>query len=397
MMNGSLIQCAFRVLLASFAVVSVSGAAQYDLKVSITCPSSLFKAGDTIPITFEIANVGNIAYRYADRSYDNSGRMPEYELSAADDAGRAVPDPREQATGMGGISDEAVLAPGATFKRTIDLNSWALIATPGKYVVNGVYHPEILYRTLDPLSIRSQPIVIEIQHRTDSEMAAYIDEAARELAASGSEEVRRGLVHRLAYTCDPRAVPPLLDAVYVRDNMSPIAGADLYFHMPRQLEVKGLVIDAATRRGLGPFMLNVLKKQQASAAQTKNVIQVSLSAEMPSAWADGALAASEYPDDAFTKRLAEIALNEKSPVRREAVHALAANRTDESVAALKALLADGSRPYGANAPTMAQLAGEAVKTTYWLQGSGSGPTGRPFRNDDFPLEFQNQKPPFNTR
>ena len=40
------------------------------------------KAGDEIPIEFIISNLGTQDYKYENRTYDRSGRMNEYQLSA---------------------------------------------------------------------------------------------------------------------------------------------------------------------------------------------------------------------------------------------------------------------------------------------------------------------------
>ncbi len=87
------------------------------LRVEIRSGQHVVRAGDEIPITFLITNVGTTSYEYTDRTYDRSGRMGEYQLRAHNERGAPVPDPRtlsglEQGYIGGGRSTVSVLQPG---------------------------------------------------------------------------------------------------------------------------------------------------------------------------------------------------------------------------------------------------------------------------------------------
>ncbi|MBN2180578.1 MAG: hypothetical protein JW715_01595, partial [Sedimentisphaerales bacterium] len=157
------------------------------LSLIIRCDHSGLKVGDEIPIIFLIKNEGIVGYTYSDRNYDRSGRMPEYELSAVDEQGEKVPDPRAKWTGgmMGGLGGEGRIASNNSFTKTIALNRWALLTKPGIYQVTGTYYPE------GSLSkIISSPIRIKVLPRTDEETGVYINKLSTQLKETKDDQDR---------------------------------------------------------------------------------------------------------------------------------------------------------------------------------------------------------------
>ena len=68
--------------------------------LALRSANEVVKAGDEIAIEFRITNTGTNEYKYANRTYDRSGRMDEYQLTATNDLGGAVPDPRANNKGF---------------------------------------------------------------------------------------------------------------------------------------------------------------------------------------------------------------------------------------------------------------------------------------------------------
>jgi HEAT repeat protein len=87
------------------------------------------------------------------------------------------------------------------------------------------------------------------------------------------------------------------------------------------------------------------------------------------------LAAQQHPDDAFASRLVAIATDTglEANARVRTIYALAANRTDESVKALKVLLTDSNE-------RIRSATKQAINTAYHYRGVW---TGQPLKPDDF--------------
>ncbi len=351
------------------------------LALTIRCDEATLKVGDEIAITFVIENEGYNHYKYMDRNYDRSGRMPEYKLSALDERGKAVADPRAKRLGGigGGLAGEGSLAPGKSFTKTIALNRWALLTIPGAYRVTGTYYPNGGRR-----AIVSPPIKIKLQPRTDDEIAAYVEELSTQLANTRDDQARAALVRKLMYTCDRQIVPALIEAIYKSDAASYWAGEAFCYYLPHDREIDHALLNAAAKRGLAIGMFWTFKQRGFTREQIKPLIEVSLSPNHPPAWPEGALVAQQYADDRFTPRLIAIATDPKSTARPQAIHALALNRTDESVATLKILLRDPDIP-NPKGRTIRQTTEDAIRTAYLYRGNTEG---RRLRKDDFDAKYQ---------
>jgi hypothetical protein len=88
-----------------------------------------------------------------------------------------------------------------------------------------------------------------------------------------------------------------------------------------------------------------------------------------------------FPNDRFIPRLIFVAEDPKTRARETAMHALAGNRTDEGVAALRRLLDDPDEK-------VRVMAARAVHTGYRLRGRRKG---TPLRDDDFPPDLRQPK------
>ncbi|MBW7865333.1 MAG: hypothetical protein H3C30_13105 [Candidatus Hydrogenedentes bacterium] len=290
----------------------VSGTAEPhepDLGVTIRCDAPGLKAGDKIPITFAVENLGGNVYNYLDRSYDRSGRIREYELRVVDADMNPVPDPYATKGAIigGGLCNRSQLARGESFTKTIALNRWALVTKPGTYHVTGIYHSDTGSKLFT-----TPPIAVEILPRNDAEMAAHVADLSEKLALSQDGEARLDLAERLVYTCDPRAVPAIIELYYDPGNARFWAGVGIHYYIPPGQEVTDALIGAATKRGLDGGILTAIERVGTPEQTIKSLISISLAPEHPAAWAEGAWGAQNYPDDAFTPRLIEIAMNSNS-------------------------------------------------------------------------------------
>ena len=366
-----LFQISLAVLVLSTLGVCTQGAELTDpnLTLTIHCADKRIKVGDEIPIVFTITNQGESVYSYDQRDYDRSGRMWEYKLVARQEDGTVVPDPRRNyKEGLGGglSSGRGVIGKGGAFTKTIALNRWALINKPGIYTVTGTY----IYHVRDPdanqkydvrimktFRANSAPIEVVIKPRGRWMMGWYIRTLLRQLKKikpSGKWEVvrqRTAIIARLAYTCDSRIVPTLIDLLYENHHQNDVFWAKEGFvcYLPRDLKIKKAVLGAAKKRGLARCMQTVLEALGCSEEEFKEIITLSLASENLDILNAAVGAAQEHPHDEHMPQLIAIATDPNRPdpnrafyaiERRRAIYAIAYNRTDEGVNALRTLLED---------------------------------------------------------
>ena len=362
-----------------------------DLSLVIRCTNTVTKVGDEIPIEFLISNTGTDYYRYADRTYDRSGRMEEYKLVARTESGEVVPDPRakyQRSWLGGGLFQYQILMPGRSFSKTIALNRWALIKQPGRYEVAGEYTASFSTNTA---TVRSAPISLTVLPRTPQEMSGYISELTNRIAALprggdyhgqiGPTPELDNLVMKLMFTCSPKKVPTLLDCMYRPGHSGFWECEALLYYVPRSSELKQTILAKAAERGLASNMQNLLSTYGCSAEEMHPLIERSLAPDNAQSWTCGALAAQQYASDAFTPRLVALATAPGSTARVQAIYALAANRTDEGVKALKTLLNDDD-------PKIREATEQALRAAYCFRGIWRG---RPMKPEDFDKEYQHPK------
>ena len=338
-----------------------------NLELTIHCPEKDIRRGDEIPIVFTITNRGKAPYSYDTRGYDRSGRMMEYELVAKDKGGTVVADPRaDRKAGLGGglSSGMASIRTGQSFTKTVALNRWALINKAGKYTVTGTYY----YYTEDPLAkqvkgmrrmkevaVESAPIQIVVKPRSHRQMGRYIKTLLQQLKAiqpSTKWEIvrqREAILAKLAYTCDRRIVPTLIDLWYKNYHQNEVFWAAEAFvcYLPREQQIKNRLIAVAKKRGLADSMRPVLEVFGCSEEDFQEIIAKSLASDNLRVVGAGAGAAQDHPHDDRMPALIAIVQNdaEHAPdnrlyeiARDRAIYAIGRNRTDEGVQALKALL-----------------------------------------------------------
>jgi hypothetical protein len=232
--------------------------------------------------------------------------------------------------------------------------------------------------------VRSNTLAVAVRDRADADVA-------REAAALGSrlqaeaEKVGewgdRGnvddLAWRLGFLGDAHAVPWLLDAMY-RLRRAYVEATILAYYVPEQQRTRRAMLGEARRRGLAPDMQWALEVLGATPAEMRAAIARSLAPDNRPAWPQGALAAQIHGDDAFTARLVALATDPQSGAQDQAISALALNRTDAGVAALRKLRL-GPRPAWTE---------QCIRTAYVARGAAEG---RPLRKDDFPEALQHDE------
>ncbi len=324
--------------------------------------------------------------------------MPDYKLTAKTVSGENVPDPRTNGAFFGGgLGSFAVLHPGDSFSKTIPLNLWALVKEPGRYEVAGTYigetytDPQSARPPTDP--IRSDSITITVLPRSDKEMDEYISSLANQIASltpitsyHGASEPTPDLdrlVMKLIWTCSPKIVPTLLKTMWQPGHSDFWEDQAFVYYVPHSEEVRRAIVEAAMERGLAGGTAFVLGQYGCTSAEMEPLIRRSLAPDSPQTWAAGAAAAQQFAADAFTPRLSAIATDPKANGRDQAIYALAANRTDESVKTLKSLLNDSDEKIRATTR-------QAIRTAYLYRGIWRG---TPLRPEDFDESFRQPGPP----
>lgn len=338
------------------------------LILSVSCKSYRFEQGDEIPVIFTITNIGSKPYSFTDRHSDRTGRIEEFSLIAQDSSGNNIPDPREDyIPGMGGGLgfETKTIESGQSFNKTVVLNHWALIIKPGKYSVRGTY--QLYYAAINPMKkgvydftdsrikIRSKPINIHVRKRTAVGMSRYISGLAKQLKSADSRNENK-IMKKLLYTCDDRMVPVLLD--HLNGDRLGYAIKGISFYAPDKDKTKRKLLDFMDQKGLcRDIDVWTLERVGFNKDDFRRLITVGINSGDHVQQSVGAWYAQSYPDDVHMSRLISFVSNQDSVLRYRSIHAIAKNRTDESVTVLKRLLEDED-------PKIRKRAQREVKNAY---------------------------------
>jgi hypothetical protein len=346
------------------------------LQVAIRCDAGDLRVGDEVPITFIVTNVGGASFEHGSSSPYRFGAL-HVDLKAFDERQRPVIDPQSigfPAGGIGGsiFSTRLVLTPGDRFEQTVPLNEWASLRQPGQFTVRGTYRAA-------GATFESEPVTVSIAPRSRSDMLGYVAALQAQWTTATTKADRDLVVRRLAYTFDERALPTLLDALHGDAGFA--ASQGIVHYLPITTESVERIGSDFESRGLPPNAVFVLMGIGAPEARIVRVIDRSLQDDRRSSWPTATSGATLYGDDRLIPRLIAIAETPGEPARIQAVQAIANNRTDEGVAALKRLLDDPD-------PELHRHVVEAIRAAYARPRAPESlymrPRGRFLLDTDFP-------------
>ena len=346
------------------------------LHVAIRCDADDLRVGDEVPITFTVTNVGGASFEYGSSSPDRFGAF-NFDLKAFDELQRPVIDPQSigfPAGGMAGsiLSTPLVLRTGDSFEETVPLNEWASLRQPGQFTVRGTYRAA-------GATFESEPVTVSIAPRSRADKLRYVAALQGHWTKATTNAERDLVVRRLAYTFDERALSTLLDALH--DDAGFAASQGIVHYLPITTQSVERIVRDFESRGLSPNAVFVLVGIGASEARIVRVIDRSLQDDRRSSWPTAAFGATLYGDDRLMPRLIAIAETIGEPARIQAVQAIANNRTDKGVAALKRLLDDPD-------PALHRHIVEAIRAAYARPRAPESlymrPRGRVLLDTDFP-------------
>ena len=266
-----------------------------ELELTIHCPESEIKHGDKIPIVFTITNRGKSAYAYHICEYERraSTCVGQYKLVAEHEDGVTAVDPHPETRPYYGIwggydrGEGKEIGHGESFSKTAVLNQWALIRRAGRYTVTGTYYAESEFPSAKRRAVESTAIEITVAPRSDEEMADYVGGLSKRLQmlktplSSKQVEEKDSIVERLAYTCDERIVPTLIDWLYKYPYGSGWVDEAFVHYLPREPRIKNTVLEAAKKRGATVDVQRLLGKLGCSMSELREVIDLSLTIHCP--------------------------------------------------------------------------------------------------------------------
>jgi hypothetical protein len=378
--------------LATLPAGAASAGGAPRLQLTIHAEPDHARAGDDVLVRFVVANVGTGELVYQTVSGDACAlALGGFDLHVTAANGSPAGDPAGRVGVLSCVGSEAHLAPGASFEVRISLQRRTGTLEPGEYHVTGSYRPvspSASGATAELPAIESPEVPLSIAPRTDDEMGAYIQGLAAELGAAGApggdprhdrERERDDLIRKLMYTRDPRMVPVVTDAIWAGPRFPPAARTALERYVPDQALARAALLEAAGTRGLVDDQVTVtLRNLGATEAELAPLIARALAADSFATWQAGAAAAMDCADqDPYAARLVAIARDRTNPARERALIALAWNRTEAGLAALRGALQDPD-------PGVREITAFAIRNVYLARRHPNGMgVGRPLLATDF--------------
>jgi len=297
-----------------------------------------FDQGSPIDVAFTITNDGQAPYRYRDRNYDRSGRMPEYAVEVTDEQGRKLGDPRKLWSGGwvgGGLSGGANLPTGGSFTKHVYLNQWVMPLGAGRYTAIGVYKPMQPAPEAPVGPLRSAPVPFEVRARSEADLRAYIRLLGQELDSSKAE-CRLQATRYLGFTGSPRALQHLAASLYDDGpNVAFWAQEAFLYQTDREACVQALLA-ALESRGAASGVTHLLQHYDVPRSRTLAPTAKWLSDPDPKRRAAAASALARYSelgDAALTPLLAALG-DQDTGVRQAVAGALCMYRKARATQAL---------------------------------------------------------------
>jgi hypothetical protein len=344
-------------IMASVLLLGLAGyiwlGAGSNLNVTITlnCKQRQHKLGDPIPITYTINNEGESEFPGSPHWYERIpyfgvkflARMPSYyvTLSVQGNDGRQCARPWWSIFpyyGCAIFESEIELSHGESYSRELILNDQVIIGGTGTYSVRGYLWIERGIGSKCETVLRSEPIEIEVERRSDEGMRDHISKLVHTLQ-TGQPSEAADAVTQLMYTRNSRVVPALLDLEYsewMKDRVTDV-GKALSCYLPIDPEIKNMLLEAAKRYGTTDTTFKALERY-CTDVELKQLTTILLQSSDPNCLLSGADMAMDYSDESHADRLIQLAKDSNSEARLAAISALAFRRTEKGVEALRKLL-----------------------------------------------------------
>lgn len=340
-----------------------------DVNVAISTSQRQFKLGDEILLDVIMSGKSGFGGTYGGAWYERIPFIghrfwrepPSYdlELTATRKSGRQCVDPRAYMP----LDMVNTFEPNESGEATVALNTFAVISEPGTYeVVAAVRVIEWKGNSFTEKNCYSKPIDVVITPRTDQEASSCIEQLLLDFRAAKTNEAKARAINKLICTRDRRIMPALIEWAYLEETTGLANRGFNYVGLDSELEVNDLILAAARERGLVGNTLCALQRFGCPEATFKDLISISLESKNPQNVAVGAAAAAEYPHDSHMTKLIELAEGTTECTSFAAIRAIALNRTDEGVSALKRILASGNQRLQAYSAAIIQ---EAYQPFHW--------------------------------
>ncbi|MHC4744892.1 MAG: hypothetical protein ACYS8Z_23505, partial [Planctomycetota bacterium] len=194
---------------------------------------------------------------------------------------------------LGGIK------PGKYSQYEFLLNDCALLGKAGTYSVQaGVVLKNTT--TFENEYLRSEPMEVVIEERTEDEMAEYIEQLAARLSKktiSAEESIAKnhGLSYRypssrlkpLIYTRDNRIIPILLDQIYEKRDSGSLVMNAFNRYLPIESETKHVLLEAARERGMPSEVFTYLHRFGCTADEFSRLADEFLDSNDPNRLSEG--------------------------------------------------------------------------------------------------------------
>jgi len=346
--------------MAAFVLAGIAACVWLDwnsnsnITLTISSKQQKHKLGDPILINYIVKNEGesttpNSHHWYERIPYLGSKlpiRIPTYylTLSAVRENGTWCTRPWWPAHYSLSLLDREIieldlgLLPGESCSGEVTLNDQAILDKAGRYSISGCVMVERDIGWKWESFVDSATIEIKVEQRSHKEMRTHIDRLVQVLEASVPSEAGDA-VKQLMYTRDSRVVPAMVDFEYREwlEERDTDVGEALCCYLPLAPEIKNILLQAAKSHGTTDITYEALQRY-CTDAELRELITTLFQSTDPNCVASAALLSSDYPDNAHTYRLIELAQDSSSQAQFTAISALAYNRTEEGVEALRELM-----------------------------------------------------------
>ncbi len=338
-------------------LVRIMQGGRYKLVLTVAAAQEVYREGEQIEVKLKLVNEGESRFPRAWAAWVR--RIPyigrwfggnlwlRFSVSARTSRGDACVKPRWAWSSFDGwLTQKPGVIAGEEIELPFKINQLFLLSGPGTYTITGIFTASRGREgSHEVFSLRSEPISISIEARSVDQMGGHVEGLMRDLASAeayDSDKAVSSALWRLIYTRDRRMLPVLLDFAYADKEQDAVRSA-LMSYLPIEAETREMILDGARERGLTETIFDALRRFGCGQEELREVITKSLESSNGRTVRAGARAAAMYPDDSHTAQLIQVARDSESGGQLAAISALALNRTEEGVRALRGLIEDGDQ------------------------------------------------------